>query len=239
MAGHWDGLPECSLLVRHRLKVVLPACYNYVMLAIEQVILDFIRNTYELIGWPGVVALMALESACIPVPSEIIMPFAGWMLIESGPLAAAFILLAGVYGALGNTIGSAVAYVVGMWGGRPLLEKYGKYILIYRHDLEVADRWFARRGGWAIFISRLLPAVRTFISLPAGIARMNFIRFLVYTFIGSFIWSTGLTYGGYLLGVHWEQIRNVMRPFDPFILAVVLVLLVIYICRHVRKAHKG
>lgn len=209
------------------------------MLAIEQLILDFIRNTYELMGWPGVIALMALESACIPVPSEIIMPFAGWMLIQEGSMAVAFILLAGVYGAIGNTIGSVIAYVVGMWGGRPLLERYGKYILISRHDLEMADRWFVRKGSWSIFISRLLPVVRTFISLPAGIARMNFIKFLVYTFIGSFIWSIGLTYGGYLLGVHWEQIRNVMRPFDPFILAVILVAFVIYIYRHIRKAQKN
>lgn len=206
------------------------------MLAIEQVILDFIRNTYELIGWPGVIALMALESACIPVPSEIIMPFAGWMLIKEESLAATFILLAGVYGALGNTIGSVVAYVVGMWGGRPLLERYGKYILIYRHDLEMADRWFVRSGSWSIFISRLLPVVRTFISLPAGIARMNFIKFLVYTFIGSFIWSVGLAYGGYLLGVHWEQIRNVMRPFDPFFIIIIMAALAVYIYRHVKKA---
>ena len=208
------------------------------MLVIEQLILEFIRNTYELIGWPGVVVLMALESACIPVPSEIIMPFAGWMLIKEESLSAAFTLLAGVYGALGNTIGSVVAYLVGMWGGRPLLEKYGKYILIYRHDLEAADRWFARRGSWSVFISRLLPVVRTFISLPAGIARMNFIKFLVYTFIGSFIWSVGLAYGGYLLGVHWEQIREVMRPFDPFIIILIMAALIIYIYRHVRKARQ-
>ena len=208
------------------------------MLVIEQLILEFIRNTYELIGWPGVVVLMALESACIPVPSEIIMPFAGWMLIKEESLSAAFTLLAGVYGALGNTIGSVVAYLVGMWGGRPLLEKYGKYILIYRHDLEAADRWFVRRGSWSVFISRLLPVVRTFISLPAGIARMNFIKFLVYTFIGSFIWSVGLAYGGYLLGVHWEQIREVMRPFDPFIIILIMAALIIYIYRHVRKARQ-
>jgi membrane protein DedA with SNARE-associated domain len=206
------------------------------MLAIEQVILDFIRNTYELIGWPGVIALMALESACIPVPSEIIMPFAGWMLIKEESLAVMFILLAGVYGALGNTIGSVIAYLVGMWGGRPLLERYGKYILVYRHDLEMADRWFVRSGSWSIFVSRLLPVVRTFISLPAGIARMNFVRFLVYTFIGSFIWSVGLTYGGYLLGVHWEQVRSVMRPFDPFFVIIIMAALAFYIYRHVKKA---
>ena len=133
-------------------------------------------------GWPGVVVLMAVESACIPVPSEIIMPFAGWMLIKERALSATVTIAAGAYGALGNTIGSAIAYGVGMWGGRPFLERYGKYVLISKHDLELADRWFMKSGSWAIFASRLLPVVRTFISLPAGIARMHFIKFLIYTF---------------------------------------------------------
>jgi len=186
--------------------------------------------------WPGVVALMAVESACIPVPSEIIMPLAGWMLIRAKSLNVAFILVAGAYGALGNTIGSAIAYGVGMWGGRPFLERFGKYILISRHDLEQADRWFTERGNWSVFISRLLPVVRTFISLPAGIARMKFLPFLVYTFIGSFIWSTGLAYGGYKLGEHWEQLRDIMRPFDPLVIAIVVVLMALYIYRHIRHA---
>jgi len=208
------------------------------MLSLEQAILDFVSNTYNLMGWPGVVALMAIESACIPLPSEIIMPLAGWMLIKERSLGGIFILAAGAYGALGNTIGSALAYGIGMWGGRPFLEKYGKYILISHHDLNLADRWFYRSGSWSVFISRLLPVVRTFISLPAGIARMHFVKFLLYTFLGSFIWSVGLTYGGYKLGEHWEQIRTVMRPFDPFTIAVVLVLIAFYIYRHIRQANR-
>jgi len=206
------------------------------MLAIEQEILNFINNTYQLMGWPGVVVLMAVESACIPVPSEIIMPFSGWMLIKERALSATFTIAAGAYGALGNTIGSAIAYGVGMWGGRPFLERYGKYVLISKQDLELADRWFIKSGSWAIFASRLLPVVRTFISLPAGIARMHFIKFLVYTFIGSFIWSWGLAYGGYQLGEHWEQLRAVMRPFDPFIIAVLVILVAFYIYRHIKRA---
>jgi membrane protein DedA with SNARE-associated domain len=206
------------------------------MLAIEQEILNFINSTYQLMGWPGVVVLMALESACIPVPSEIIMPFSGWMLIKERALSVSFTIAAGAYGALGNTIGSAIAYGAGMWGGRPFLERYGKYVLISKHDLELADRWFNKSGSWAIFASRLLPVVRTFISLPAGIARMHFIKFLVYTFIGSFIWSWGLAYGGYQLGEHWEQLRAVMRPFDPFIIAVLVILVAFYIYRHIKRA---
>ncbi len=190
-------------------------------------------------NWPGVVALMAIESACIPLPSEIIMPLAGWMLVREQLLPVSYVLLAGFYGALGCTIGSIIAYVVGMWGGRPFLEKYGKYILISHRDLALADKWFYKSGKWAIFISRLLPIVRTFISLPAGIARMNFAWFLVYSFIGSFIWCTGLAYGGYLLGEHWEQIRIIMRPFDPLIGFLIIVLIAFYIYRHVRHVKQA
>ncbi|MEE9398900.1 MAG: DedA family protein, partial [Dehalococcoidales bacterium] len=196
-----------------------------------------ISYTYNLIQWPGVVVLMAIESACIPLPSELIMPLAGWMLIKENSLPAIYTLLAGVYGALGNTIGSAIAYALGMWGGRPFLRKYGKYILISQRDLNLADRWFERSGSWSIFASRLLPVVRTFISLPAGIARMHFVKFLVYTFLGSFIWSVGLAYGGYKLGEHWEQIRAIMRPFDPFIITLAIVFVALYIYRHVKHTN--
>lgn len=184
--------------------------------------------------WPGVMLLMAIESACIPFPSELIMPLAGWMLINEPGLSVWWVVVAGVVGAVGNTIGSVVAYYVGMWAGRPFLNKYGRYILISQHDLDTADRWFTKRGGWTVFVSRLLPLIRTYISLPAGIARMNIWKFLVYTFSGSFIWSTGLAYGGYLLGEHWEQLRSAMRPFDPIILAVVVLLIAWYIYRHIK-----
>lgn len=206
------------------------------MLTLEQELLSFISSLYQLIQWPGVVLLMAAESACIPVPSELIMPLAGWMLVKERALSASYVLVAGFYGALGNTLGSAIAYAVGMWGGRPFLEKYGKYLLISRHDLDLTDRWFERRGNWSVFVSRLLPVVRTFISLPAGIARMHFIQFLIYTFIGSFIWSLGLAYGGYLLGEHWEQLRTVMRPFDPLVIAILLALMGYYVYRHIKRS---
>lgn len=202
----------------------------------EQELLHFIDYIYSLIQWPGVVVLMAIESACIPLPSELIMPLAGWMLIEKQSLPVIYTLLAGVYGALGCVIGSVIAYGVGMWGGRPLLEKYGKYILVSNHDLDLADRWFEKRGDWIIFGSRLLPVVRTFISLPAGIARMHFGKFVIYTFLGSFIWCAGLAYGGYRLGEHWEQLRTVMRPFDPLIGALIIALSAFYIYRHLRHA---
>ena len=180
---------------------------------------------------------MALESACIPIPSEIIMPLSGWMLVKDKGLPVLYTLVAGGYGALGCTIGSALAYGVGIRGGRPFLEKYGRYVLIHHDDLDAADKWFARYGNWVAFVSRLLPVVRTFISLPAGIAAMNFTRFLVYTFTGSFIWCAALAYGGYLLGEHWDQIRSVMRPFDPVIGILIVALIGYYIYRHVRRFH--
>lgn len=204
----------------------------------EQHILDFIAATYSLLQWPGVIGLMAIESALIPFPSEIIMPLAGWMLIAKLSRPVWWVVPAGIFGAIGNTIGSLISYYLGMWAGRPLLNKYGRYVLISEHDLDTADRWFSRQGGWAVFIGRLLPLIRTYISLPAGIARMNIIKFLLYTFSGSFIWSIGLAYGGYLMGEHWEQIRNVMRPYDPVFIAIIVGLIIFYIYRHIRHFRK-
>lgn len=202
---------------------------------IERQLIEFIRATYELMGWPGVAALMAVESASIPLPSELIMPLAGWMLIKAQGLDASYVWIAGFWGALGCTIGSAAAYAVGYWGGRPLAERYGRYVLVTRRDLDRAQTWFEKYGSWVAFFSRLLPVVRTFVSMPAGIARMSFWRFLLFTFLGSYPWSLGLAYGGYLLGEHWENLRSVMRPFDiPIILAVVA-LNVFFLWRRLRE----
>jgi membrane protein DedA with SNARE-associated domain len=201
----------------------------------EQQILNFINHIYQLLGWPGVVLLMAIESACIPLPSELIMPLAGWMLIESPGLSIWYIILAGFCGAIGNVLGSLVAYAVGAWGGLPFLHRYGKYILISSHDLDRANRWFFKYGDWITFLSRLLPAVRTFISFPAGIARMNIGKFSLYAFLGSFIWSIALTWGGYMLGQNWERIREVMRPFDYPIIGIVVVLIGVFVWLRLRN----
>jgi membrane protein DedA with SNARE-associated domain len=206
------------------------------MSSIESWFLHFINSVYLAMQWPGVIALMAMESACFPLPSEIIMPLAGWMLIKDAGLPITFNLVAGVIGALGCTIGSIVAYWVGAKGGRPFLNKFGKYILITQHDLDRADAWFHKNGDWGIFVSRLMPVVRTFISLPAGIAKMPFVKFLIYTFVGSFIWCTALSFAGYLLGANWEKIRSVMRPFDPIIIGLAVILLGYYIYRHIKHS---
>ena len=201
----------------------------------EQHILNFIQQVYNAIGWPGVVLLMAIESACIPLPSELIMPFAGWMLIAYKHLGLEYLLLAGFCGAVGNVIGSLVAYWVGAKGGRPFLQRYGKYFLISQHEIDISDRWFHKYGDAITFFSRLMPVVRTFISLPAGIARMNIWKFILYSFLGSFIWSIGLAYGGYVLGQNWESIRNTMRPFDIPIIVICVLLVALYIWHKLRK----
>jgi len=178
-------------------------------------------------GYPGIVLLMGIESACIPLPSEIIMPFSGY-LVYAGRFKLAWVALAG---ALGCNVGSLVAYYVGALGGRPLAEKYGRYVLVTRHDLELADRWFARYGDWAVFFSRLLPVIRTFIALPAGIARMNFLRFNIYTFLGSLPWCLALAYAGLKLGERWTILRQYFHRFDTAI-AIVIAIGVVWFVRN-------
>jgi membrane protein DedA with SNARE-associated domain len=164
------------------------------------------------------------------------MPLSGWMLVQArGMTAWQAAWLGGLFGAIGCTVGSMVSYALGAWGGRPLVERYGKYILVDEEDLEKADRWFVRWGDWAAFISRLLPIVRTFISFPAGVVRMNFGRFTLFSFLGSFIWCALLALGGYYFGVHWEELRAMMRPFDIPIALFILAALALYVVRHARR----
>jgi len=205
----------------------------------EQQILNVVSNVYQAIGWLGVVLLMTIESACIPLPSEIIMPLAGWMLIGNSNNAVGYIILAGFCGGLGNVFGSLIAYWVGALGGLPFLKRYGKYILISNQDLERANYWFGRYGDWITFIARFVPAVRTFISLPAGIARMNLAKFSFYAFLGSFVWSAGLAYGGYVLGQNWEEIRQVMRPFDYPIVGAFVLAVIIFVWLKLRNGEKA
>ncbi len=204
------------------------------MLGIETWFLEIITNVYDAMGWPGVVFLMGIESAAIPFPSELIMPLAGWLLIEAKGESAWMLGLAAFYGALGNLLGSWVAYWISYKGGRPLLKKYGRYVLVTQHEVDRAEQWFQKYGELAVFASRLLPVVRTFISIPAGIARMNIWKFSFYTFVGSYPWSLGLAYGGYKLGENWEDLRRVMRPFDFPIAGIIAVLAAWFIYRRIK-----
>ena len=204
------------------------------MLGIETWFLDLITKVYDAMGWPGVVFLMGIESAAIPFPSELIMPLAGWLLIEAKGDSAWMLGMAALYGALGNLLGSWVAYWISYKGGRPLLNRYGKYVLVTQHEVDRAEEWFQKYGELAVFASRLLPVVRTFISVPAGIARMNIWKFSFYTFVGSYPWSLGLAYGGYKLGENWEDLRRVMRPFDFPIAGVIAVAVLWFVYRRIK-----
>ena len=205
-------------------------------------IIEFISGiivaTISLLGYSGIVLLMAIESACIPLPSEIIMPFSGY-LVSRGEMN---LWLVGIAGAVGCVLGSLVAYWVGSRGGRPLIEKYGRYVLVSRHDLDMADRWFANHGEIIVFVSRLLPAIRTFIAFPAGVARMNLKRFVIYTFAGSLPWCLGLAYIGQKLGEKWNEddtLKTWFHRFD-FVIGIVGVLLAgWWIWRHVKHLRRG
>ena len=198
---------------------------------IIEILASFIIAIISSGGYAGVILLMAIESACIPLPSEIIMPFSGYLVFR-GEFGLYWVGLAGAFGCV---VGSVPAYYLGLYGGRPLIEKYGKYVLVSQHDLDLADRWFGRYGDWAIFFSRLLPVVRTFISFPAGVAKMNVPRFIVYTFVGSFPWCLGLAYIGMKLGENWDTLGAYFHKFDIVIGILIAAGAVYYIWRHLKN----
>jgi membrane protein DedA with SNARE-associated domain len=188
---------------------------------------DFIISVIEQLGYAGVFVGMTLESAGLPIPSEVIMPFAGYVVWKGG-LTLIGITLAGTLGCLA---GSLIAYYIGLWGGRPLLERYGKYVLIRKHELDLADKWFGKYGDRAVFVSRLLPVVRTYISFPAGIVKMDVKKFSLYTVLGSLFWCFGLAYIGVLLGPHWVDIEGLFRYLDIAVI-VGIIALVAYLIYH-------
>lgn len=183
------------------------------------IVIDYIT----LWGYTAIVIGMALESACIPVPSELIFGFAGY-LVYLGKLDFTTAVAAGVVGGL---IGSIVAYLVGYYGGQPLVDKYGRYILLSKRNVDMAQRWFDRYGLKATFFSRLLPVVRTFISLPAGFAQIDFGKFVIYTLLGSIPWTIGLIYAGMFLGENWQTL-NVVGHKASLIVAAGLMAIAAY-----------
>ena len=199
-----------------------------------QHLIDGITHLIATLGYPGVLLLMTLESACIPVPSEAVMPFAGAQI--SAPTGAFHpnIWMLTFVGALGNLLGSVIAYWVGAVGGRPFLSKYGKYVLIRQSDIDHADQFFQKHGDITALFSRWLPIVRTFISLPAGISRMNFPKFCAYTFVGALPFCYLLAWLGVKFGEHMEEVRAWMHRFDYVIGAVLVVLFVLWLRHHLR-----
>ena len=188
----------------------------------------FITAAISSLGYFGVFLMMAIASAASPLPSEIIMPFSGYLVYrgEFTLHGAAF------WGAAGCVLGSWAAYAVAAWGGRPFVHRYGRYVLISRHDLDIAERLFRRFGSPIIFFSRLMPVVRTFISLPAGLARMPLGRFTLYTFLGSYPFCYALAYVGCALGEHWHSLESEFRRFDVAIGVVLVLAAAWWIRRH-------
>jgi membrane protein DedA with SNARE-associated domain len=173
----------------------------------------FISSLVAATGYAGITLLMAIESACIPLPSELIMPFAGY-LVFTGKMN---LVWAATAGAIGCNLGSLVAYEIGCYGGRPLVERYGRWILMGRRELDWADQFFKRWGEWAVLVARLLPVIRTFIALPAGVSRMPRVKFHIYTFLGSWPWCFALAYFGMKLGENWRSLGKYFHQFDAII----------------------
>lgn len=204
---------------------------------ILELLAGWIVGVIDAMGYAGVALLMAIESACIPLPSEIIMPFAGY-LVSTGSMN---LILVATAGAIGCNIGSEVAYLVGRHGGRAAILRWGRYVLLDAADLDMADRFFARFGNAAVFIARLLPVIRTFIALPAGIVGMKKVPFHVYTFLGSWPWCFALAYVGVVLGEQWNNdptLRTWLHRFDAVIILAILGLggLFLWHKLHKRKA---
>ncbi len=189
-------------------------------------------------GYLGVALLMGIESACVPLPSEIIMPFAG-SLVPAGRFSLAALATAG---ALGCNLGSTLAYLVGAYGGRPAVDRWGRYVLLTHGDVDWSEHFFKRYGSVAVFLSRLLPVVRTFIALPAGIARMPMLRFQAYTFAGSWLWCFGLAFVGAKLGEAWDRsptLRTTFHRLDAVVLGIGVIAAALFIRHRLRAPKTG
>jgi len=187
-------------------------------------LIEFIVSTISGSGYIGIFLLMVAESALIPIPSEVVMPFSGY-LVSSGKFNAAYVIIAG---SIGNLIGSLIAYYIGFRLGREFILRYGKYILLRKNHLELTESYFKKYGDRSTLISRMLPAVRTYISLPAGVAKMNLKKFSTYTLIGSIIWNSALTFIGMQLGQQWKNILHYSNYFDGIVVIGVIVAIVLF-----------
>jgi len=201
---------------------------------IDQIVIPFLNTLYGAVGYVGVMLAMAIESAMIPLPSELVLPYAGFLVsdptqvepLTKGPWGFWIVVAVAT---IGNTIGSVIGYYIGAWGGRPFLERWGRYLLIRPHELELADRFFQKYGPATAFFSRLMPIVRTFISFPAGVARMPIGKFILYSTLGAIPWSILLVFAGVQLGSRWVDIRHTLQPYDLAVAIIVVLLVALFI----------
>jgi len=188
-------------------------------------LVNFILNLISSAGYPGIFVAMILESALVPIPSEIIMSFSGYL----AALGTFNFWLVVLVGTLGDLVGACIAYIIGLKVGRAAILRYGRYVLLREHHLVIAETWFKKQGNKAIFLSRMAPAVRSVISLPAGIARMDPKKFSIYTVLGSIPWNLALAYTGYLLGVHWSEIGSYDNILDVLVITGIAIAIVVYL----------
>ena len=201
---------------------------------IDQIVIPFLNALYGAVGYVGVMIAMAIESAMVPLPSELILPYAGFLVSDTSqlePLTGApwSFWVVVIVATIGNTLGSIVGYAIGAWGGRPFLMRWGRFLLIRPHEIEWAERFFVKYGPATAFFSRLLPVVRTFISFPAGVARMPLGKFILYSTLGALPWSFLLVFAGEQLGARWVDIRHALQPFDLAIAIGVVVLVALFV----------
>jgi membrane protein DedA with SNARE-associated domain len=202
--------------------------------AILDIIVNFVINTIHVLGYPGVFLLMLGESCGLPIPSEAIMPFAGFQVVQGTMNFWIIVIL----GTLGNIGGSLIAFYIGKKGGIPLIKKYGKYVLISHHDVETAHRWFQKRGELMVFLGRFLPVIRTYISFPAGFAEMDVKKFTIYTTLGTIPWVLLFAWLGVKMGNNWEIIREKLHNFDLLIAGLIILAVGLYVYRHLRQKKK-
>lgn len=207
--------------------------------AIERIVIPMLESVYSTIGYVGLAAVLAIENALffLPVPSEIVLPLAGWSVARGTPepLTGTWSYpLAVVFAVIGSTLGAVALYAVSAYGGRPFLERYGRYVLIDPHDLELADRWFERYGDYAVLIARVVPIARSVVSIPAGISRMPFPRFVILTALGTIPWNMLLIWGGMVLGENWQQVKEIIQPLEYLAYAGVALLVVLFLWRQLR-----
>ena len=195
---------------------------------------------YDAVGYVGVALAVALETIVAPIPSEVILPMAGWKVSQSAADPSVLepltnqpwnIPMAVALATVGSVAGAVAGYFIGAWGGRPLLDRFGRYVGIGHEDLDRADRWFERWGSWAVFFGRMVPLVRTFVSYPAGISRMPMSRFILFSTLGSLPWNLGLIYAGFVVGENYTQIEATLKPFEYVIYAIVIGLVVLFVAR--------
>ena len=203
-------------------------------MGVTETIMQWVTHLIDTLGYPGVAFLMMLESMVAPVPSEAVMPFAG-CLIAVGRFS---FLWVAVSSTIGSIVGSLLSYAMGYYGGRPFVTRFGKYVLLNPHDLEVTERFFNRHGTITILIGRFIPVIRHLISIPAGVGKMNLLHFSLYTIVGACAWNTFLAWLGYHLGNHWEVVHKYSGPIDVVVLVLIALGLVYFIRAHLKRAAK-